>query len=124
MIVAAVDDLMFGSKIRAACERAGREVVFVRHREAALAEVAARRARTVILDLDREAFDPVGLIRTIRADESMAGVRILAFVRHTSTDLIVAARQAGADAVLARSAFFPALPEWLQDAPEGASSDR
>jgi DNA-binding response OmpR family regulator len=113
MVIAAVDDLMFGSKVRAACERAGKEVTFARTREAVLSDVSSRRPELVILDLDRGALDPIGVIQAIRQDDAIKGTRVVAFVRHTSTDAIVAARKAGADVVLARSAFFPALAGML-----------
>jgi PleD family two-component response regulator len=116
MVIAALDDLMFSSKVRAACEQAGKPIAFARTREAALSAIAAEAPELVILDLDREALDPLGIIAAVRADAKVRHTRLVAFVRHTNTDAIVAARQAGADVVLARSAFFPALPGILSGA--------
>jgi CheY-like chemotaxis protein len=116
MVVALVDDLMFGSKVQAACQAAGVEMTFARQSDAALAAVGAHPAATLVLDLDRDVLDPMRVIRTIRSSPDLAGVRITAFVRHTSVDRIKAAREAGAHVVLARSAFFPALPQILAEA--------
>jgi len=113
MTIAVVDDLMFASKIRGAADHLGAEVTFVRNPAHVLPEVRARRPALVIFDLNRESLDPIGAIRAIRGDDSLKSTRLVAFVRHTSTDLITAAREAGADQVLARSAFFPALAELL-----------
>jgi len=117
MVMAVVDDLIFASKIRAAAAHAGVQVAFVRSRDAVLPEIADRRPSLVIFDLDREPLDPLGAIRAIRADAGLRSTRLVAYVRHTSADLIVAAREAGIDQVLARSAFFPALAAMLAPGP-------
>jgi len=113
MTLIAVDDLMFGSKIRAAADHAGADIACVRSRDDILPTIRTRRPSLVIFDLDRESLDPIGAIRAVRADDTLKATRLVAFVRHTSTDLIAAARAAGIDQVLARSAFFPALPALL-----------
>lgn len=123
MTIAVVDDLMFASKIRSIAEKAGADVSFVRTADAVLPALTAARPSLVIFDLDREGLDPIGAIRAIRNDEGLRSTRLVAFVRHTSADLIAAAREAGVDQVLARSAFFPALADMLATAAEvGVSS--
>ena len=116
MIIAVVDDLMFASKIRSAAEHAGIEIAFVRSPDAVVADVTAKRPSLVIFDLDREHLDPVGSIRSIRSHPDLNSTRLIAYVRHTSTDLIEAAREAGIDQVLARSAFVGALPAMFASA--------
>jgi CheY-like chemotaxis protein len=116
MVLAVVDDLLFSSKIRAAAERAGQPVTFVRTREGLVDRIAAMQPSLVIFDLDRDPLDPVSAIREIRARETGRRNRLVAFVRHTSTDRIAAAREAGADLVLARSAFFTTLGDVLDEA--------
>lgn len=111
MILAVVDDLLFSSKIRVAAERAGQPVSFVRARDSVVPQVAAVKPSLVIFDLDRESLDPIAAIREIRARDEARQVRLVAFVRHTSVDRIDAARQAGIDLVLARSAFFSTLAD-------------
>jgi CheY-like chemotaxis protein len=113
MVVALVDDLMFSSKIQGACRVAGVELTFVRQADAALATVRAGGATLLILDLERDTLDPLRVIRDVKSASDLGALRIAAFVRHTNIDRIKAAREAGADLVLARSAFFPALPEIL-----------
>jgi hypothetical protein len=71
MIVVAVDDLLFSSKIRA----------------------TARQA--------------------MKKDPALASIRTLGFVSHVHTALINAARAAGADEVMARSAFAGQLADIL-----------
>jgi CheY-like chemotaxis protein len=112
MILAAVDDLIFASKIRAAAKAAGRGVTFARSSDQVLAEVESAKPELVIFDLDREPLDPLGAIRRIRSGDARSP-RLVAFARHTSVERIAAARAAGIDLVLARSAFFPALGDML-----------
>ena len=127
MVLVAVDDLLFSSKIRSIAEHVGEPIAFVRSRAEIVPKLLESGARAVIFDLDRATLDPVGAIKEIRSRSDLSRVRVLAFVRHTNGETIVQARQAGADVVLARSAFFPALPDILadsatSDASSGASS--
>lgn len=63
-------------------------------------------ADVVVVDLSvAGALDGV---RALRAAGSTA--RVVAYGRHTETDVLAEARRAGADRVLARSAFFADVP--------------
>ena len=113
MVVALVDDLMFSSKIRTAARQLSVPVTFVRSREAALSELRAHRPSMVILDLNGTRMDPLGTMADIKADASLAGIPTIGFVSHVQTELIEAARLAGVDEVMARSAFTTGLAEIL-----------
>ena len=113
MVIAVVDDLLFSSKIRSVADHAGVKTTFVRSRAAVGQAIAAGRPTLVILDLDRDALEPIGVIADIRASADAGPTRIVGFVRHTNVARIAEARAAGADLVLARSAFFPALGDML-----------
>jgi DNA-binding NarL/FixJ family response regulator len=119
MVLAVVDDLLLGSKIRAAARESGRVLAFSRDPELVLADIRARRPALVIVDLDRSALDPMGVIREIKSSPDLAAMRVVGFVSHVHADRIRDARAAGIDTVLARSAFFTSLPEILAAAPEG-----
>jgi CheY-like chemotaxis protein len=124
MILALVDDLLFGSRIRAVAERTGRTVVFA-GRGAVVRDVRASRPDLIIIDLDRSAQDPMAAIREIKADAdpAVSGVMIVGFVSHVRGDLIDAARAAGIDQVLARSAFVTKLPELVAGTPADRAAD-
>lgn len=117
MVLALVDDLLFGSKVRAAAQAASRQVVFVRGRAPVLEEVRRTSPTLIVIDLDREAPDTMDVIRAIKSSPDLSGVNVVGFVAHTHTDRITAAREAGIDTVLARSAFFPSLPALLSSSP-------
>jgi PleD family two-component response regulator len=114
MILAAVDDLLFASKISAAARQLGAEVVFARSPGDVLRQARARRPDLVIFDLNSRQTDPLATIAALKADPELGGVRRLGFVSHVQTELIAAARLAGADDVMARSAFSARLAEILR----------
>ena len=113
MVLAVVSDLMFSSKIRAAAAAAGTPVTFVRSLDALETELARASPSLFIVDLDRSGLDPIAFITRIRGDSSLAGVPIVAFGAHVNVEALRAARDAGADTMLARSGFVTALPALL-----------
>ena len=100
-VVAYVPDLMDRSKVAAA----GPPVSFV-PTPAALVE-AAEGAAVAVVDLGRPGVAAVlpALVAT--------GVRVVAFGSHVDRDTLDAARAAGCEEVLPRSAFFRDLPSLL-----------
>ena len=67
-----------------------------------LAEVLAEETPACML-IDLEAGDEaIALIRQLRADDATRDIPLAAFAGHTREDLIAAARDAGADPVVAR----------------------
>lgn len=112
--VALVADLMFASRIRGAAAAAGVEVATVSRADRLLDEVRRLRPRLVLVDLDARGMDAADLIRRLKADPETAGARVIAFGPHVEGDALVAARGAGADRVLARSAFVRDLPALLR----------
>lgn len=106
-------DLLFASRIRAAAEQLGVRATFARNADQ-LAEAAAT-ADLVILDLDTRWLDAPVAIRDLKRGAARHPP-VIAFVSHVRTDAIDAAREAGADSVLARSAFVRSLAEILTGA--------
>lgn len=116
MIVAVVDDLLFSSKIRAVAEQAACPISFVRKADAVVPEVHEKRPQLVIVDLDRASLDPVGAVRALKSHAELRDTKVVGFVSHVHADKIAAAREAGIDVVLARSAFVAALPKLVAGA--------
>jgi DNA-binding NarL/FixJ family response regulator len=112
MIVCALDDLIFSVKISTAAKALGVDVYFERSANV-VDTVRARQPTLVILDLNATRLVPMAAIAAIKADPSLAGTRTLGFVSHVDTATIDAARAAGIDQVLARSAFAERLGEIL-----------
>jgi CheY-like chemotaxis protein len=116
-------DLMFAARIRAAALAAGVPIEIFARPEPLTAAARDVAPRLVFIDLDARNWDPVTVIRSLRQDTATATTRIIAFVSHVRQDAIKAARAAGADRVMARSAFARELPELLRPA-RSDESDR
>src|SRR5262245_21951525 len=108
-VVVAIRDLMLGSRAREALKALGLEAVVASSAEDLAGRLDAG-ARLFIVDLG-EPWDPVEAIRRARAK----GIPVLAFGRHTDVETLDAARQAGADRVVPRSAFAASLPDLVRE---------
>ena len=116
MILAAVDDLMFSSRISTAAKAVGATIRFTRSVEAVIDAARETRPALVILDLNSARTQPLEILAALKADPLLAAIPTVGFVSHVDTPTIEAAREAGADRVLARSAFVEQLPQLLQAA--------
>jgi PleD family two-component response regulator len=116
MIVCVLDDMIFSVKIRTAAKSLGVDVYFERKPEAVLDAIRAKQPTLVILDLNSRTMAPMEAIARIKGDPALAAVRTLGYVSHVDTDTVQAARLAGVDQVMARSAFSERLGDILTGA--------
>ena len=116
MILCAVDDLIFSIKISTAARQLGTEVYFERAAAAVLPSIRDRKPSLVIFDLNSSTLRPLETIGAMKADPDLRGIRTLGYVAHVDTVTIAAARSAGVDRILARSAFTEHLGEILTGA--------
>src|SRR5215218_9614397 len=114
MILCVVDDLMFSVKISTAAKSLGAEVFFERKPEDVITRVRDKQPSLVIFDLNSSKLKPMDAIAAMKADTELATVRTLGYVSHEDSETIAAARRAGVDEVLARSAFVERLGEILR----------
>ena len=112
-VLAAVEDLLFRSKISETASQLGVEASFPRNPRKLLDAVHESPPDLLILDLNSARFEPLTLLRDVRSDESTRDVPTVGFLSHVQKDLAVAAREAGCDRVVARSAFTKDLPRIL-----------
>jgi len=113
MVLVAVDDLLFSSKIRATAKNVGVEVTFARTPADILAQARSLKPALVIFDINCAKADPINTVAALKADPELNGIPTAGFVSHVDTALIAAARAAGMDEVMARSAFAANLPQIL-----------
>ena len=113
MILVAVDDLLFSSKIRASARQAGVELTFARTPAEIIEQARTLRPALAIFDLNSAKADPIATVAAMKRDPELAAIRTVGFVSHVHTALIDAARGAGVDDVMARSAFAAQLPDIL-----------
>lgn len=112
-VVAAVEDLMFRSKISETASTLGVEAAFPRNPRKLLEALHESPPDLLVLDLNSARFEPLSLLRTVKSDERTQNVSTVGFLSHVQKDLAVAAREAGCDRVVARSAFTKDLPRIL-----------
>jgi PleD family two-component response regulator len=117
VILAVVDDLMFTSKIKNAAGQLGVPLSFARSSSSALEQMRHSAPALVIFDLNSARTDPLGTVAAMKRDPALASIPTVGFVSHVQVDLIDAARQAGIDDVMARSAFTARLGEILAGRP-------
>jgi PleD family two-component response regulator len=113
MILAVLDDLLFTSKIRTAAGQLGVAVTFARSADAALAEMQKSTPSLVVLDLSNPRTNALAIVAGMKQDPALAAVRTVGYASHVQADVIAAARAAGVDDVLARSAFAARIGEIL-----------
>lgn len=113
MIVCVVDDLIFSIKISTAAKAMGVEVYFERVPDMVVPRIREKKPSLVILDLNSAKLRPMEVVSTLKSDPELKQIETLGYVSHVQSDVIAAARKAGIDEVLARSAFSDRLGEIL-----------
>jgi len=112
-VLAAVEDLLFKSKISETASQLGVEASFPRNPKKLLEAVHDSPPDLLVLDLNSARFEPLSLLQAVKSEKATEGVKTVGFLSHVQKDLAVAAREAGCDRVVARSAFTKDLPQIL-----------
>ncbi len=113
-VLAAVEDLLFKSKISETADILGAEARFPRSKARLLEALRESPPDLLILDLNAARFEPLELLHTVKSNDAMKDVPTVGFLSHVQRDLAVAARESGCDRVMARSAFTKDLPRILE----------
>ena len=116
-VIAVVTDLIFGTKITGTGKALGKPVLVARSVERLREQLAANLAGgdgvcLVIVDLNATGLDVMEAVRIAKA----GGARVVAYLSHVQVELAKVAREAGADEVMARSAFVEKLAGMLEAA--------
>jgi CheY-like chemotaxis protein len=116
MIIAAIDDLIFSIKVSTAAKSLKADVYFERSGDKLLETIREKRPTLVIFDLNSPRLRPLDAIAGMKGDPDLNVIRTLGYVAHVDTATIDAARAAGIDQVMARSAFVAELGNILTTA--------
>ena len=108
-----VDDLIFLSKIEDTARMVG-VAVKVAGPDQLIKGCEGEPATAVLIDLNHRSGRALEVIRALKGESQKGAVQVLGYLSHVQTDLAAAARQAGCDLVLPRSAFVQQLPGLLQ----------
>ena len=109
-VLAVVTDLFFSVKLTEAAKRAGLALEFVKDSEEVLAK-AKDKPSLIILDLNFESANPLGLISKLKGSSDTKGISLIGYLSHVQAELKQQAQEAGCDMVLARSAFSQNMPQ-------------
>lgn len=112
-VIAAVDDLMFASKIRAVAEHLGLTVRVAKTTAATIEAARADRPSVIVVDLHSQKCQPLELARQFKADADLSSIPLVGFFSHVDTALQAAGQEAGYDRVMPRSAFANNLAKIL-----------
>jgi DNA-binding response OmpR family regulator len=103
------DDLLDSSRIAGHAKAAGFEAVTCRDSTSVLAAIS-HGPRLALVDLHNPGLDVGEIVPILRG----AGVRVIGFGSHVDVNRLKAARSAGCEEVLPRSAFFEGLEKKLK----------
>ena len=113
-ILAVVEDLLFTVKISDAAKRAGLDVEFVKSERDVVDKVNHEKPLLIILDLNFSVVQPLQLISKIKSDGDTKQISIIGYLSHVQGELKQQAQDAGANIVMARSAFSQNLQQILK----------
>jgi PleD family two-component response regulator len=113
-ILAVVEDLLFTVKISDAAKRAGLEVEFVKSERDVIEKATSEKPLLIILDLNFSAVQPLKLISKVKSNGEMKQISVIGYLSHVQGELKQQAQEAGANIVMARSAFSQNLQQILK----------
>ena len=113
-ILAVVEDLLFTVKISDAAKRAGLEVEFVKSERDVIEKATQENPLLIILDLNFSSVQPLKLIGKLKSNGAMKQISVIGYLSHVQGELKQQAQDAGANIVMARSAFSQNLQQILK----------
>jgi PleD family two-component response regulator len=113
-ILAVVDDLLFTVKINDAAKRLGLDVEFLKSERDVLDKAAHEKPLLIILDLNNNSVEPLDLISKLKAHGDLKKISLIGYLSHVQGELKQKAHEAGANIVMARSAFSQNLQQILK----------
>jgi len=112
-VVAAVNNLFFVGKMKAAARQAAVELRFASSPGDLLEKVRAG-AELVVFDLGDETIGAIAALKELKSRAETAAVPTLGFLRHTQPGIAALAREAGCETVMARSEFSARIVDLLR----------
>ena len=108
-----VEDLLFTVKISDAAKRVGLDVEFLKS-EKDVIEKARERPLLIIMDLNCGCVEPIDVITKLKGSPETKSISLIGFLSHVQGELKQKAHEAGANIVMARSAFSQNLHQILK----------
>lgn len=112
-VFALVDDLIFLSRIVFTARMLGLQLETVEPANT-IDRLLALPNAAVLIDLNHRSGAALETIQAIKSYPQTAATRVIGYLSHVQGDLAAAARAAGCDVVMTRSAFSQQLPKLLR----------
>jgi hypothetical protein len=100
-VLAFIPDLLFGSRVQAALSADGHDVTLAADASGVRERLAG--VAVLVVDLTDEPAARVGMLESLSADGSLAGIATLGFYSHVESEVRTLAEGAGFDLVVPRS---------------------
>jgi len=113
IVIAAVDDMLFASKIKAAATHLNIIVRFVRNVVSARDAANFGLIALFVADLQSQTLDVYSMAEELKTFSEFANTRFLGFYSHVNTEVPERALASGFDKAVPRSAFSRNLEEIL-----------
>jgi len=113
LVLAAVSDFLFSTRINEAARELGMEVYFLRRQNEAFREFTVK-PELMIVDLNNTMLDTIELITKMKRDPELSSVPILGYLSHVQLQLKQKAEQAGCSLVVPRTVFADKLKRFLE----------
>ncbi len=104
-VIAVVDDIFFGSKIKEAANQAGVELEIVKNKDGLKESLSSRLPKLIIFDLNSNKLKPLALLKELKSSSELAKVTTMGYLPHVEGQLKKDAAEAGCDVVMPRSRF-------------------
>lgn len=112
-VLAVLEDLLFTVKITDAAKRAGLEIEIVKSEKDVL-DKAKEHPLLIIVDLNCTCVQPLRLITKLKGSPETKSISVIGFLSHVQGELKQKAHEAGANIVMARSAFSQNVQQILK----------
>jgi DNA-binding NarL/FixJ family response regulator len=113
IVIVAVDDMFFASKIKAAAAHLNIIVRFTKNVASAHDAAHSRNVSLFIADLQSQTLDVYSMAEELKTFSEFANTRFLGFYSHVNTEVPKRALASGFDKAIPRSAFSRNLEEIL-----------
>jgi len=113
IVIAAVDDMVFASKIMATAKALGIVVSFPRALAALVSSAGDELPDLFVVDLHNARLNPIELATRLKSTEALKSIPLIGFFSHVNIELQRQAVAAGYDEVLPRSLFARDLAQIL-----------
>lgn len=115
IVLVAVDDLFFVSKITATAQQLAIPLRFAHSQDEVIALALSEQPTLLIVDLNSTRCSPLETIAQLKDDADLRHIPIVGFLSHVQADLKVKATMVGCDRVMPRSVFSAHLPKILSE---------